>query len=497
MVASTETATRLGDKRWRELLATYRQIVRRALRHAGGREVDNAGDGFLAVFEQPALALTCASTLTDDLHAAGIDVRTGMHMGEVETVGEKLGGIAVHIGARVAAMAGPGQVLVSSTIRDVASGSEFGFADEGVHALKGVTGEWRIFRVDWPGAKPLDHAALHAWEVGTGPAHRRGTVRTVAVGAAGVVVAGAAVGVAVTLLRASTTSSVIPSADTVARINGPLDGFAMATTVGVHPTGVAIGGGSIWVVNYSDQTLTRLDAGSGRVVSTKSVSGTPTGVAYGSGSLWVTAGFGLASGAGGAVLQFDAITGNEVRSIPAGDGLAGAAFGLGELWVADRIDNTVIEIDPTSDSVVATIPAGKSPDAVAVCGNLVCAVNTLDQTLVRIDPRTHTAGGPIALGFAPDAVAANSAGIWVVGTSANRVAHLDPSGVLVTTIAVHTGPVGIAIAGGDVWVADGTARTVDRINAAGNRVIASLPVRGEPTAVVAAPDGSVWVTVSS
>src|SRR5437016_8873840 len=154
MVAATALATRLGDRRWRDFLAVYRQIVRQTLRRTGGREVDNAGDGFFAVFDQPTGALACASAMTDALHAAGMDVRTGIHMGEVETAGDKMGGIAVHIGARVAAMAGPGQVLASSTIRDVASGSEFGFIDEGAHTLKGVPGEWRIFRVDWPGARP-------------------------------------------------------------------------------------------------------------------------------------------------------------------------------------------------------------------------------------------------------------------------------------------------------------------------------------------------------
>jgi DNA-binding CsgD family transcriptional regulator/tetratricopeptide (TPR) repeat protein len=164
MVGSTELAAQLGDRRWQALLTAYHGEVRRVLRNNGGREVDNAGDGFFAVFDQPTRAISCACELTDDLHSSGIEVRTGIHMGEVEPVGAKLGGIAVHIGARVVGAANPGEVLVSSTIRDVVTGADFNFDDAGSHALKGVPGEWRLYHVSWPGARPLDDAALQAWE---------------------------------------------------------------------------------------------------------------------------------------------------------------------------------------------------------------------------------------------------------------------------------------------------------------------------------------------
>src|SRR5438477_10895952 len=106
IVSSTELAARLGDRQWRELLAVYRGMVRRLLRLTGGREIDNAGDGFFAVFDHPAGAIGCACALSDDVHAKGLEVRSGIHMGEVETAGAKLGGIAVHIGARICAQAG-------------------------------------------------------------------------------------------------------------------------------------------------------------------------------------------------------------------------------------------------------------------------------------------------------------------------------------------------------------------------------------------------------
>ena len=160
VVGSTELAARIGDRKWRELLATYRALVRRMLRRTDGREVDDAGDGFFAVFNHPADAIACACLLSDEVRDVGSEVRSGIHMGEAETAGPKPGGIAVHIGARVCSQAGPGQVLVSATVRDVMRGSEYGFIDLGEHALKGVPGEIRLFSVTW-GRTHISHPPGH------------------------------------------------------------------------------------------------------------------------------------------------------------------------------------------------------------------------------------------------------------------------------------------------------------------------------------------------
>jgi class 3 adenylate cyclase len=149
IVGSTELAASIGDRHWRELLAAYRAMVRRALRSTHGREIDDAGDGFFAVFDHPADAIACACLLTEEVRTQGLEVRSGIHMGEVETTGAKLGGIAVHIGARVCSQAGAGQVLVSSTIHDVVRGSDYGFVDLGARPLKGVPGEVQLFSVTW------------------------------------------------------------------------------------------------------------------------------------------------------------------------------------------------------------------------------------------------------------------------------------------------------------------------------------------------------------
>ena len=148
IVNSTETAGRLGDGRWRTLLADHDEIVRRELDRHRGREVKHTGDGFLASFDGPARGIRCAAAITDAVRRAGIEIRAGLHTGECEVRGDDLAGMAVHIGARVAAKAGPSEVLVSGTVRDLVVGSGLALEDRGTHALKGVDGEWRIFALD-------------------------------------------------------------------------------------------------------------------------------------------------------------------------------------------------------------------------------------------------------------------------------------------------------------------------------------------------------------
>ena len=145
IVGSTERAAAVGDRRWRELLEAHHAAIRRELERYRGREVDTAGDGFLAVFDGPARAVRCAAAAAGTVRGLGLEIRAGVHTGEVEMMGTNVGGIAVHIGARVAALAQPGEVLVSSTVKDLVAGSGIEFEDRGSHVLKGVPGEWRVF----------------------------------------------------------------------------------------------------------------------------------------------------------------------------------------------------------------------------------------------------------------------------------------------------------------------------------------------------------------
>ena len=147
IVGSTERAAALGDRKWRDLLDGYYALARRELARFRGREIDTAGDGFFAAFDGPARAIRCAAALTAGVRSLGIEIRAGLHTGECEVIGQKVGGIVVHIGARVAGLAKPGEVLVSSTVKDLVAGSGISFEDRGTQTLKGVPGEWRLFAV--------------------------------------------------------------------------------------------------------------------------------------------------------------------------------------------------------------------------------------------------------------------------------------------------------------------------------------------------------------
>jgi class 3 adenylate cyclase len=145
IAGSTEAAANLGDRRWRELLEGHHAMVRRKITEYRGREIDTAGDGFLMGFDGPVRGVRCANAIINEARDLGLEVRAGLHTGECEVMGEKLSGLAIHIGVRVAAIATAGEVLVSSTVNDLVAGSGLRFVGRGSHVLKGVPGEWAIF----------------------------------------------------------------------------------------------------------------------------------------------------------------------------------------------------------------------------------------------------------------------------------------------------------------------------------------------------------------
>jgi class 3 adenylate cyclase len=147
IVDSTPQAASIGDSAWRELISRHNAVFRGLLARYQGEEIDSSGDGFFASFDGPGRAIECARALRQELGALGLEVRIGIHTGECERIDRKLGGIAVPIGARIMGLAGAGEVLVSSTVRDLVAGSGLEFEDRGAHELKGVPGEWRLYAV--------------------------------------------------------------------------------------------------------------------------------------------------------------------------------------------------------------------------------------------------------------------------------------------------------------------------------------------------------------
>jgi len=148
LVGSTERAAELGDRAWRGLLDSHHAAVRAQLGRFQGREVKTTGDGFLATFDGPARAIRCACAIREGVRRLGVELRAGLHTGEVEIIGEDVGGIAVHIGQRVSAAAGDGEVWVSRTVKDLVAGSGIAFSDRGTHRLKGLQDEWQLFAVE-------------------------------------------------------------------------------------------------------------------------------------------------------------------------------------------------------------------------------------------------------------------------------------------------------------------------------------------------------------
>jgi class 3 adenylate cyclase len=147
IVGSTQKAATLGDQAWKELLQRHHEAVRALIGRYRGLEIDTAGDGFFATFDGPARGVRCARAIVEAVRPLGLQLRAGLHTGEVETINGKVVGIGVHIGARVGALAGPSEVLVSSTVKDLVAGSGLAFEDRGEHELKGVPDRWRLYRV--------------------------------------------------------------------------------------------------------------------------------------------------------------------------------------------------------------------------------------------------------------------------------------------------------------------------------------------------------------
>jgi class 3 adenylate cyclase len=147
IVGSTEQASRIGDRRWSRLLDTHDRVARELVERSGGRLVKSTGDGILATFDSPGAAIRCATALRDRLQQVGIEIRAGLHTGEIQPRGADVGGIAVHVAARVMGAAGDGEVLVSRTVRDLVAGSDIALEDRGSYALKGIAGDWQLFAI--------------------------------------------------------------------------------------------------------------------------------------------------------------------------------------------------------------------------------------------------------------------------------------------------------------------------------------------------------------
>ena len=493
IVGSTERATQLGDRGWKDLVARHHAIIRRELRRFHGRELDTAGDGFFATFDRPAQAIECATAIIDALRPLKLEIRAGIHMGEAEVMGGKVGGITVHVASRALAQAGPGEILVTSTVREVTAGADVRFTDRGVLAFKGVPGEWRLYAVEWERrAEP----SVPAGPSRAGPSVQARLVTAIAIVAILIAIAVTAVAVVFLASPRATPTPAPPVAqpNSAVRIDPATKQVAAVVPAGDSPTGIAIADDTVWVLSLGDQLLTAIPLGGGATPRTIGLQGSPTGIAAGGGSAWITFGFGAAGERAGALLRVSATTLDKDQNIPLPTGADAIAYGAGGVWVANELENSVTKIDPQTRAIASTVSVGEQPVAIVAGDGSVWVAHLVSRTIWRLDPANLAKTKEIAIRDQPTAIALGFGRVWVTSAAGNSLVVIDAtSNGIVSTLSLEHGPRGIAAGPDAIWIA-GTRNTLVRIDPAALTVAGTVPLPG-PVEGVAVSGDAVWVTV--
>src|SRR5688572_15927425 len=482
IVGSTELAGRLGDRGWKQLIARHNSMIRRTLRRFGGRELDTAGDGFFVMFDRPAQAIDCAAAILQAVRPLDLELRVGIHMGEAEVMGGKVGGITVHAASRVMGMAAPGEILVTSIVKDLAAGADIRFEDRGVHELRGIPGEWRIYRAE-PTQPPPAAADAESTQARFG---WRWILAGIAVAATA-----AAVGTALLLSGLSRPAPIVPQPDSALLLD-PTNGTFLRLVELEDPSEMVVYEGALWTLSVSGRTVIRVDPRTGAQAAV-GLPGAPTGIAAGDGALWITTGFGSASGDPG-VTRVGATTRQNEGNVPLGDGVDGVAVGDGAVWVTNRITNTLTRIDLTTRQVATELPVGEQPGAVVFDAGWVWVANSIDRTIWKINSSTVTKTAEVALADTPYDLVAAFDSIWVSCTLENRVVVVDPeTNSIRETLTLPGPPRGITAGPSHIWVAL-SSRKVVRIDPADPQAFVSFDLAGAPEDVVVS-DAGVWVSI--
>lgn len=520
IVGSTELAVELEDRRWRALLARHHELVRRQLRRFRGREIDTAGDGFLATFEQPEAAIRCAWAITDAVRNIGLEVRAGIHTGEVEMADRKVGGIAVHTAARILGLAGPGEVLVSGTLRELAAGSGIRFEDREEHLLKGVPGTWRVFAVididrtpRSPAVEP-DVAAQRRTTASEPPPRRPCAAALVAAALA------LAVGAGVLVLAIDEE----PSQPSPGNLGGivlnldatnerilrtiPLRGVAPPN----QPADIAAGEGGLWVIRFprdlgdGGNIVARMDRETGVVTETTPVqeSQGTIRVAIGARAVWVLSYD--PSGSGSHVTQVNPATGEILTRVsfggpegigggpPGFDFPAGLSIGEGAVWVATN-GGTLVQIDAVDNGVLESSDVASSSHGVSAGEGAVWLIDDLADTLIRVDPRTMRTTASIPLPGDPEFLAVGEGAVWIADVTNGTVQRVDAAtGEPGQSIRVGTNPTDMVVAFGAVWVVNEGDRTLTRIDPVTDRA-ETIELNGLSPTSISADDvtETLWV----
>lgn len=490
IVGSTELAAALGDARWRELVDQHHAAIRSEIARYGGREVDTAGDAFFATFDLPVRAVDCALEALRSVRRLGLRIRAGVHMGECVVSNGAVRGVTVHIGARVGAKARGGELLVSSTIRDVLAGAGLVFRERGEQPLKGIEGRWRLYAVE-PRVRdaegdlpPLLEAELKPPEL---PPWRR--PRTlVALGTALVVLIG---GIAFVVFRGPGGLTSV-AADSVALIDAGSLAVKSAVKVGARPVGLAATRDGVWVANSFDRSVSFVSSDGRSVNTIGGLGATPTSVAVSPNLVWIT------NADGKTISRVSPATANEVgERIVGGNGLADISYGAGAIWVTNGVDGTVWRVDSRTGARTHSINVGPALRGIAVADDGVWVTSELGQNVTKIDPRSPSVVAIAQVGRGPRAVAVGAGAVWVANAFDGTVSRVEPSsGRVSATIRVGEGPRAIAVARGKVFVANeyDSTRSVSVIDAGSNRVVKHISLENPPMGLAADGD-RVWVSV--
>jgi class 3 adenylate cyclase len=511
VVGSTELAVRVGDRAWNAILGIYYETARREVRRCRGREIDTAGDGFFAAFDTPNDGVRAAAAIVQSMWARGIPVRAGLHTGECEVIERKVGGIAVHIGARVAGLAGAGEIVVTSTVRELTAGSAVRYKLLGTRELKGVPGEWSVYAVASDGPRP----ALPPIDVPRpDDPGNRGRRRAVAIAA--VLVAVAAVTVVVALRNGSQRPVAAPSGSgptTVGpsgsppgspRVGGPFLGLVaisaqtgretvlvpidLTTNPDVSGHDVTSGFGFVWVADFSGQEIYKVNPDTGTVVATIPIA-YPVSLVVRDVDVWVASGSEARACDACNLIRVDASRNAQADSMKMAACCGGVAIDGTFLWVLGTNELSRVDLETGK---ARSFPVGG--DAIAVGGGKVWILSRALATLTPVDGRTGAPEPSIALeATSPTMVAYGFDALWVTDRSENEVTRIPVDGRGGTdAVAVGDEPVGLIADQDAVWVANAGDGTVSRIDPFEAAVQDTYQVGGRPERITVA-FGSVWV----
>jgi class 3 adenylate cyclase len=499
-VGSTQIASELGDERWQTLLRRELEILRRLLKESGGREVDVAGDGLFALFDEPAAAVRFAASAVQAVREIGVEVRAGVHFGEVEFSDGHPAGIVVHTGARVMSLGDAGQVIVTQTLRDLVSGGRLHFGDRGTHELKGIPGSSSLYlltEIDGDQvAPPLDEdkasSRREQASVPTPLVKRRAFLA----GIGGVAVAGSAAAYLLTRQDTRKEETVDPPPPTENRLFRYVpDTDDLTMMPGVYASAlsrpsIAVGEGAVWTGDFVLHHVDPDDGSEGDPVvlaaggeaKFESVFGITTGYD----DVWVATGVGLH--------RIDPGDDEELgfRALPMARA-GSVAIGFESVWVGNG-SGTLFRVEPSATlPILETLPVGDVVSGVVAAGGLIWVSDEFGA-LVPVDASLNRVQEPVKVGGSPKGLAATSDRLWAVDTRGKNVTVVDiETREEIRSIPVGGEPVDVTAGLEAVWVADFEGRIV-RIDTALLSVVDDKPVDGPVTALaVDEEEGVIWL----